>query len=98
MGAFFPKLEAVVQFYLDHEEKTAMANTSQPSLISFRSNESSLLESSTQDSFKLSESSASSDESPKKKEGGNEKNGQKRMRKESKKVKACLPLNKRVKY
>lgn len=97
LGAFSPKLEAVVQFYLDNEEKTAMADTSQRSLISFRSNESSLLDSSTLESIELSESFASSDESPEENEEGKEKAGQKRTRKASKSDKAILPSNKRVK-
>lgn len=61
---------------------------SQHSIIAFRSDESSLIESSTQDSISLSESMAESDDSPV---------GNKRKRKDSRSDITCLPSTKRPK-
>lgn len=63
-------------------------NHSQNSIIDFRSDDSSAIESSTQDSICLSESLPESDDSPV---------GQKRKRKDSRSDKASLPSTKRSK-
>lgn len=74
---------------MDHKEKPAVTDLSHNSIISFRSNESSSLNSSTQNSIQLSESSTTEpDESPV---------GPKRKRKDSKTDKDSFPSNKRAK-
>lgn len=83
-----PKLEEIIQFYLDHKNKTTQIDLSlNNSLIAFRSNDSSMFDSSQNSTF-LSESTADSDDSP---------IGPKRKRKESKSDLASLPSNKRSK-
>lgn len=92
LDAHSPKLEDIIQFYLDHKGKLTMTDTapdlSQQSMIAFRSDESSLIDSSTQDSIHLSESMTESDDSPV---------GPKRKRKDSRSDVASLPSTKRLK-
>lgn len=85
-------LEDIIQFYLDHKNKLPMIDAtqdlSQYSMIAFRSDESSVIDSSTQDSIHLSESMPESDVSLVE---------EKRKRKDSSSDTVCLPSTKRTK-
>lgn len=84
-----PKLEEIVDFYLNNQNKVETSvNMSENSNITFRSNDSSLMESSNQSSVILSDSVNESDDSP---------IGKKRKRKDSRNDTACMPSNKRSK-
>lgn len=91
LDEFAPKLEDIIQFYFNNKDKLTVSDAeldrSHQSIIAFRSDDSSLIESSTQDSICLSES-IESDDSP---------IGKKRKRKDSQSDMASFPSTKRSK-